>query len=392
MRVNRNNPLGPPRRGGSDLWLLILLVIGAAIIGAYLLVQRRLEVAVGKPDLTRTPKVTLTPTRGVDDFIRDAQTAYKAGDLRTAIALLDQASRRRPRDLDLQIQAARLHIFIYQPAKAEQRIRKILQTYPDNAAARTVLCKAVEWQGRIDEAIAECEAVLAAKPNDPLAMSYLAEALIDKSSNPDIQQALDYAEKAVQALPDNEDVLRNLGYVHEMIRQYDTALDYYQRALNIAPNLPHVLISISRIYLSEGQYGQAAELLQRVIEVDPQNAEAWDRLGVTYQAQGEWDKALKAHEKATELAPTQLTAWTNLGAVHFQKGRYNLVIEDYTKAISISQTTNEPLKPWDYLNMAFAYQLMGDCDKAISTFDQVLALDASNFAEQQQVLYKRCGR
>ncbi len=392
MRVNRNSPLGPPRSNGSDGWLLVFLLIGAIIIGAYLLVQRRLETAIGKPDLTRTPKITLTPTRGVDDYIRDAQQAYTDGDLRAAIALYDQASRRRPRDLDLQVQAARLHIYIYQPAKAEQRARKILQTNPGNLAARTVLCKAVEWQNRISEAIAECEAVLATNPNDPVAMAYLAEALIDQSSNPDIERALDLGQRAVELMPQNEDTLRNLGYVNEMLRRYDTALDYYQRALVVNPNLPHVLISISRIYLSQGRAKDAEQLLKQVVDKDPQNAEGWDRLGVTYQAQGEWDQALKAHEKATKLAPDLLRAWTNLGAVHFQSGRYNLVIEDYNKALALSQKTNETLKAWDYLNLAFAYQLMGDCAKAMEAFAQVTALAPNDFLEQQQVLSKRCSK
>lgn len=392
MRVNRNSPLGPPRSNSSDWGLLALFVIGALIIGGYLLVQRRLEVAVGKPDKTRTPQVTLTPTRGIDDYIRDAQQAYLAGDLRQAINLYDQASRRRPRDLDLQVQAARLHIYIYQPAKAEQRLRKILQTNPNNLEARAVLCKAVEWQNRISEAIAECETVLAAKPDDPIAMAYLAEALIDQSVNPDIDRALTLGQKAVELLPQNEDTLRNLGYVNEMLRRYDTALDYYQRALAVNKNLPHVLISISRIYLSQGQATEAVVTLKSVLDVDDQNAEAWDRLGVTYQAQGQWDSALNAHEKATKLAPDMLRAWTNLGAAHFQKGRYILVIEDYNKAIAISQKTNESLKAWDYLNMAFAFQLIGDCDKALQTFAQVTALAPNDFLEQQQVLSKRCGK
>ncbi len=392
MRVNRNSPLGPPRSNSSDWWLLALFLIGAIIIGGYLLVQRRLDVATGKPDKTRAPQITLTPTRGIDDYIRDAQQAYQAGDLRQAINFYDQASRRRPRDMDLQVQAARLHIYIYQPAKAEQRLRKILQANPNDLAARTVLCKAVEWQNRISEAIAECEAVLAAKPDDPIAMAYLAEALIDQSSNPDIDRALTLGQKAVELLPENEDTLRNLGYVNEMLRRYDTALDYYQRALVVNKNLPHVLISISRIYLSQGQTDAATTTLKQVLAADEQNAEAWDRLGVTYQAKGEWDLALKAHETATKLAPDMLRAWTNLGATHFQKGRYTLVIEDYNKAIAISQKTNEALKAWDYLNIAFAYQLTGDCDKALAAFAQVTALAPNDFLEQKQVLSKRCGR
>ena len=87
-----------------------------------------------------------------------------------------------------------------------------------------------------------------------------------------------------------------------------------------------------------------------------------------------------------------LRAWTNLGAVHFQSGRYNLVIEDYNKALALSQKTNETLKAWDYLNLAFAYQLMGDCAKAMEAFAQVTALAPNDFLEQQQVLSKRCSK
>ncbi|NJM40190.1 MAG: hypothetical protein HC853_05210 [Anaerolineae bacterium] len=102
MRRNRVKPWRPKQKRGSDAWFFMLLLLGAVIIGAYLWVQRRLGTGplIGPP-VTPTPAITLTPTRSIEENIAQAEAAVNDGNFRSAVALYDQLSRRRPNDVDL---------------------------------------------------------------------------------------------------------------------------------------------------------------------------------------------------------------------------------------------------------------------------------------------------
>lgn len=381
------------RRSFSGLVWAALFAIAALIAGGYLLVQTRLGngIQLGRNLTTPTPSLTVTPTRGVDDFIRLAEEATTRGDYRAAVDNYERAGRRRPNDPDLLRRAARLLVFLGQPDKAEQRARKALEIDPNHLPSRAVLCMAIEWQKRIAEAVAECQAVVAADPNYATGQAYLAEALADSG---DFNAARAAAQTAVDLEPDNVDALRNLGYVYDVFGQYDTARFHYERALQRSPNLPHVLNAIGRIYYVTGQSANAIKTFQRVIEMDPQNAEAYYQMGTVYQIIGEFGQARKALDSAVELDPLRLKAWTRRGEVNFQQRNYFGSVEDYTQAITVSQQISQSLTATDYINFGFALQWIQECDRAVVMWQKAIELapDREDVKENIPVGLKRCGK
>ena len=261
----------------------------------------------GRAQLTPTPAITLTPTRSLEENIAQADAAFNDGNFRGAITLYDQLSRRRPNDVDLQVKAARLTAFLGQYPKAEQRARRILQQngQSKNADARAILCLSLEYQQKLDAALIECQAAVAADPKNSTAHAYLAEVYTDKG---DCASALGSAQQAADLAPDNPEALHKLGYYYEVCGQsYETALSYYQRALEIAPNMLQILMDQGRVFLIFASAGnavyaeRAVASFQRIIAADDQNAEAYSRLGVAYMHQGEYGSSAKAHDKAVAL-------------------------------------------------------------------------------------------
>ena len=382
------------RRNSSGGWIWTgLFVMAALLAGGYFVVQGRLGngIQLGRNVRTPTVELTVTPTRGVNDFIVIADSAEARGDYRAAIDALDKASRRRPNDVDLYRRAARLMVFIGQADKAEQRVRKGLEIDPNHLPSRAVLCMAMEWQKRLKEAIDECTSVTVADPKLAIGYAYLSEAQAD---NGNFDAALSTAQTAVDLDPANPDALRNLGYVYDVFGKYDQAMYHYGRALEKAPNMPHVMNAIGRVYMLQGNADSAIKTFQRVIGMDVGNDEAYYQLGGAYQFQGEFDKARNALTKAVELNPTRLKAWTKRAEVNFAKRNFFGSAEDYAQAVTLTQQISGSLTAIDYLNYGFALQWIQECDKATEMWAKSLALAPGDDYVTGNVEFglKRCGR
>ena len=379
-------PWKPKQKRGSDAWFFLLLLLGAVIIGGTVWVQRRLGTGplVG-PQLTPSPAITLTPTRSIEENIAQADAAFNDGNFRGAITLYDQLSRRRPNDVALQVKAARLTAFLGQYAKAEQRVRRILQLngQSKNADARAILCLSLEYQQKLDAALLECQAAVAADAKNATAHAYLAEVYTDKG---DCVSALGSAQQAADLEPDNPEALHKLGYYYEVCGQsYETALSYYQRALDVAPNMLQILMDQGRVYLVLASTGnlafaeRAVDTFQQIVAADDQNPEAYSRLGVAYMHQGEYGKSVEAHDIAIGINSKVTLYWLNRGWMYYRRSFYEEAAIDYAHAISNTQVTNDALNAFDYLRYGFALQKLNRCQEAIENFNKALENRAGSF-------------
>ena len=381
---------GRRNRGNGAAWF-VLILIGAILIGGYALVQERLGRGLRLSGSAPTALPTVTPTRRVEDFVASAQQAYHSGDYRAAIGYYDQAARRRPNDAGLHVQAARLLVFLGQAPKAEQRARKAIALDPRSAPARAVLCMALDWQSRLAEAQQECEAALEIDPDNSMAHAYWSEVQTDLGQ---ISGARESIRRALELDPANADAMRNMGYTYEQTGGYAEAIYYYEQALKLQPNMPHVLIAIGRAYTVLGQVPKSILYYRRVIEFDPQHAEAHDRLGGALAAIGEFDQARIELDQAIELDPMRYTAFTRRGSLNFQRRRYEDAIADYSRAITTSALLGQTVTVIDYLNLSFAYQLVGDCASAIPLFNKTAEMAPADLDIQDKVAVglKRCSR
>ena len=382
---------GGRRRSGNGIAWLILFALSVALIGGYAVLQQRLGNGINLGGTEATPLPSVTPTRSVENFVTQAEAAYKKGDYRAAIALYDQASRRRPNDASLYAFSARLMVFLGQATKAEQRALKAVQLDPNYAVGKAVLCMALDWQGRYEEALTHCQAATQLDPRSSMAFAYLAELQVDSG---DVRSGRASARQALELDPKSEDAMRNLAYSYEQGGNYTEAIYYYEQTLELNPNMPHVLNAMGRSQVISGQVPKAILYFKRAIEIDPLNAEAYDRLGGSYAAIGEFDLSRVALDKAIELDPLRVTAFTRRGSLNFQVRKYEAAVTDYTRAVTTSQLVSATLTAVDYLNYGFALQLTDECNQAIGMFNKAgeLAPTDEDIQDKVSVGLKRCSK
>jgi len=378
---------------GTVLAWLILFVIGAGMIGIFVVVQRRLGNGIFAPASAArsTPLPSVTPTASVTNFAETAQKAYLDGKYLDAIDLYEQALRRKPNDSVWTFQVARLQILTGQAAKAEQRVRRVLQNDANSSNLRAVLCMALDWQGHINDALQECQNAVSLDGNNPIAHAYASEAFTDSGN---FVSARASAQRALDLDPNNIDALRNMGYAYEQAGRYNDAVYYYDQVLQQAPNLPHVLNAIGRTYGLMGQLNRAILYFKRVLEVDPKNAEAMDRLGGAYIGLGEFDLARLKLDESIKTDPNRYTAYTRRAQVNFVQRRYEGTVADITQAISITKQISATVTANDLIYLGFAQQNLNNCTSAIATFNNAInmAPGDSSILELATNGLRKCGK
>lgn len=148
-------------------------------------------------------------------------------------------------------------------------------------------------------------------------------------------------------------------------------------------NSPAVAFKNRGLTLQErGEFSAALDDFDKAIKIDPSHEDAYGNRGLAYQSMGRLDLALKDYDHAIEIDPDNKTAINNRGATLGQLGRYSEATAAFERAIEIDPTLVSAHK-----NLARAYQIRGDIDKAIFHYKKAAALGS----EQAKDYLKREG-
>lgn len=120
-----------------------------------------------------------------------------------------------------------------------------------------------------------------------------------------------------------------------------------------------------------GWIDRAERSARSALDLDPQLAMAWSALG-TAQAHHRWDwgNAEVSFERAIELAPSDAEI-LNLA------GDFKRIIRDHEGAIRLESEALrlDPLRAFNHSDVAAAYQLAGDCTRALEFANSGIVLD-----------------
>lgn len=141
-----------------------------------------------------------------------------------------------------------------------------------------MLFAALETQeGNFEGAIEHYRKALEIRPHDVEVLNNLAYVLADKADQPD--DALAYAQQAVEALPENPDAVGTLGWVLYRKGLYEDAQRHLQRAADqdrqsTNPNAVIRKYHLAMTYLKLGDRKKGTEILLRALQQNPYLPEA----------------------------------------------------------------------------------------------------------------------
>jgi tetratricopeptide (TPR) repeat protein len=147
---------------------------------------------------------------------------------------------------------------------ALHRLGAMITADPKNVASLLLSARAAEAAGDHASVIARYRAVLNADSSNVIALNNLAYALA--RDNPD--EALKFAEQALEIAPGNPTVQDTLGLVYYRKGIYDKAVDYLKSAVQKEPT-PDRQFHLALSYLKSGDRLQGQKLLATALQQDP---------------------------------------------------------------------------------------------------------------------------
>jgi tetratricopeptide (TPR) repeat protein len=115
--------------------------------------------------------------------------------------------------------------------------------------------------------------------------------------------AVDYAQRAAQATPNDAQLWFLLGYAARLDGKTQLSSDAYQRGLRLSPSSIEGLSGLAQTYSAMGQTAEAENLLGKVLAADPRRINDAVLLGELHLRRGEYAAALEVLGRAEQRQP-----------------------------------------------------------------------------------------
>jgi len=143
---------------------------------------------------------------------------------------------------------------------------------------------------------------------DPNQLNDQALALMDSGN---LQQALDYLNRALAIDPDNVNVLNNKGQVLIGLGNLEEAIVSLDKALEVEPLYVHALNNKGNALLGLDKTEEAIVWFDKALEVDPNYLYALNNKGFALNTLEQYDKAIVWLDKALDVDPNYVIAQQN---------------------------------------------------------------------------------
>ncbi len=296
---------------------------------------------------------TPTLTRSAFSLEQEAEAFFNAGNLQAAIAAYVEVTELEPDNAHLWAALARIQAYSSRLLTSDtDRLSRLLEAVtsaeravelaPEDGLVLAIHAFVLDWYGTqplsedpqatLNRAEQQALFALSLEPNNPLALAFYAEILIDQGK---WNQAEQYILQALERGDDLMDVHRVYGYYLESTLNYNQAIEEYQAALEVNPNLTFLYISIGQNYRALAfrstipaqqtmLYEQALEYFAKATRLNDQLAIEdplpYLAIAKTYAQMGEFFAAARNALKAVEIEPDNADLYGQLGNI-YKRGR-----------------------------------------------------------------------
>jgi Tfp pilus assembly protein PilF len=125
-------------------------------------------------------------------------------------------------------------------------------------------------------------------------------------------EAMEQCQKAIQINPNFSEALENLGVALAATGRFDEAIENFRKAIRLNPNSSSAPNNLGIALAAQGRFDEAIENYYQAIQLNPNSFMALNNLGIALAATGRFDEAIKNYRQAIQLNPNYFTALNNL--------------------------------------------------------------------------------
>ncbi len=293
-----------------------------------------------------------------------------------AIEQYKEIYRLDPSDTESALWLARLYRLRNDHDKAEEVLRGILKSEPDNEPAIEQLTQLLLDEGKSSEAVSLLEGLTSRAPS-PVLLDLLGDAY---TQTKDLAKAEQAYRKAVDLDSSEVSHLRGLGQTLMAEEKYPDALVVYQKLIDLMPDDGDNYLRIALIYREMHQLDQAEENLLKARQYEPGSLEVMYNEAMLYQAQGRYDDAIRVLADAvtgvkgqSPVLPSRRRSlailYQQLGQVYQQKQNYSAAIYTYEELGHLGDEEDRRAR----LLIMSAYRDAKDLPKALQAGKEAIA-------------------
>jgi len=131
------------------------------------------------------------------------------------------------------------------------------------------------------------------------------------------------------------EVLNNLGAIFLTQGDVNTAIDFFNKALQAEPKHKDARSNLATILLQQDRFSEAIWHYQLFLQLAPEDSDAYYNLGVAYMASGDLTAAIDLFKRTLQLIPRHVDAYCNLGAIYLKMSDRAQALAYYQEAAKL---------------------------------------------------------
>lgn len=306
------------------------------------------------------------------------------------ISTLNRLEKRMGKNEQLSMEKFRIYLQMKDDKKAFQEIESLVQEYPMDMRYQVILGDVYLQNGKKQEAYDVYQKVLAAEPDNPMAIFSMASYYKQTGQEELYQQQLDTLLLNKKVTPDTK-----VGVMRQMIVENEQAdkdstqiIALFDRIMKQEQDDPQIPMLYAQYLLSKKMESESVPVLEQVVDLDPTNKAARMMLIGAAAKKEDYKQIIKVCEPGIEATPDALEFYYYLAIAYNQAEKPDSVISickralEHTTADSKKETVSE-----FYSILGDMYHTQKQMKEAYAAYDSVLVYNPSNIGALNNYAY-----
>lgn len=307
------------------------------------------------------------------------------------ISTLNRLEKRLGKNEQLSMEKFRIYLQMKDDKKAFQEIESLVQEYPMDMRYQVILGDVYLQNGKKEEAYEIYQKVLAAEPDNPMALFSMASYYEQTGQKELYQQQLDTLLLNKKVTPDTKiNVMRQIIVENEQSSAKDSTqvIALFDRMMKQDQDDPQVPMLYAQYLLSKNMEQEAVPVLEQVVDLDPTNKAARLMLVSAAVKKEDYKQIIKVCEPGIEATPDALDLYYYLAIAYHQAEQADSVLSVCNRALEhITPDTRKEIISDFYSIMGDIYHTKKQMKEAYAAYDSALVYNPSNIGALNNYAY-----
>ena len=306
------------------------------------------------------------------------------------ISTLNRLEKRMGKNEQLSMEKFRIYLQMKDDKKAFQEIESLVQEYPMDMRYQVILGDVYLQNGKKQEAYDVYQKVLAAEPDNPMAIFSMASYYKQTGQEELYQQQLDTLLLNKKVTPDTK-----VGVMRQMIVENEQAdkdstqiIALFDRIMKQEQDDPQSPMLYAQYLLSKNMESESVPVLEQVVDLDPTNKAARMMLIGAAVKKEDYKQIIKVCEPGIEATPDALEFYYYLAVAYNQAEKPDSVISICKRALEHTTADSKKEIVSDFYSiLGDMYHTQKQMKEAYAAYDSALVYNPSNIGALNNYAY-----